>query len=114
MENYDWQKNYAIVQRMYYAENIFKFSLMGASMFTAVNLFYVKKNYFADVARSRIVPTWKYFAIFNLLTVPVLLRPLTRDEIVIQWHKRLTMGKYLYSVFHLDGPEGFVPTTPKE
>eukprot|EP00494_Astrolonche_serrata_P019171 UN19371 len=43
MENYDWQKNYAIVQRMYYSENIFKFSLMGASMFTAVNLFYIKK-----------------------------------------------------------------------
>ena len=113
MENYDWQKNYAIVQRMYYAENIFKFSTMGAMMFTTCNLFYIKKNYFAAAARSRLAPTLKYYALLNLIAIPMLLRPLTRDEIVIQWHKRMIMGKYLYSVFHLDGPEGFVPTDPK-
>jgi len=98
---------------MYYAENIFKFSTMGLMLFTTCNMFYIKKNYFVAHARAAIGPSLKYYALLNLITIPMLLRPLTRDEITIQWHKRMVMGKYLYTMFHLDGPEGFVPTDPK-
>ena len=83
MDNYEWQKNYAVVQRMYYSQQILCTTTFFALSFTAVNLFYVKKNYFAAAAKSRILPTWKLFAAINLVTIPLLLRPLTRDEMEI-------------------------------
>jgi len=105
MENYDWEKNRAVVLRMYYSERIFLTSTMFASAFTLVNMFYMQKNYFANVCRGRILPTWKYWALLNVLTIPVLLRPLTKDEMRIQWRKRLLMGKYLFTMYHMDDPD---------
>ena len=76
-----------------------------ATAFTLTNLFYIRKNYFAATARSRIMPTWKYWAMLNGLLIPLLLRPLTIPEMKQQWKKRVTMGKFLYTLYHLDEPE---------
>ena len=105
MENYAWQKNHAVVLRMYYCERIFLTSTAMATAFTMTNLFYIRKNYFAMTARSRIMPTWKYWALLNGIVIPILLRPLTIPEMKQQWVKRVKMGKYLYTMYHLDEPE---------
>ena len=107
MEEYDWQKNQAVVQRMYYSERTLQTTTGFALAFTATNMLYIKKNYFAELARSRIFPTWKYWAIFNSVVIGLLLRPLTVPEIKQQWRKRRVMGKYLYSLYHLDPIEEF-------
>jgi hypothetical protein len=102
MDNYDWVKNKAVVDRMYYSESVYKTTTFFASFFTGFNMLYIKKGYFADVMRARILPTWKYWALINAIVIPVLLRPLTKDELAIQWRKRLIMGKYLYTLYHMD------------
>merc|ERR1711934_1095149 len=94
MENYDWQKNKAIVDRMYYTERIFETTSFFAGLFTVTNLFYIRKNYFAAHARSWLLPTFVAWAALNGTVATVLLRPLTREEIRIQWRKRLIMGKF--------------------
>lgn len=48
MESYTWQKNKAIVDRLYYSERILGGSTIIASFATAVNLLFMKKGYFAD------------------------------------------------------------------
>ena len=90
---------------MYYVERVFTTSTIFASFFTAFNMLYIKKGYFADAARSRIAPTWKFWLITNLLVSTVLLRPLTKEEMAVQWRKRKIMGKYLYTLYHLDPVE---------
>ena len=41
---------------------------------------------------------------FNSVCLFVLLRPLQKEEISMQWKKRMNMGKWLYSLYHLDVP----------
>jgi len=48
---------------------------------------------------------WAYWAGFNAICAFVLLRPLTKEEIRVQWRKRKIMGKWLYSLYHLDPEE---------
>ena len=108
MESYDWQKNKAVVDRLYYSERIIEGSTLFALGFSAVNLLYIQKNYFANIMRARIPVVWKYWAIGNTVTLFLLLRPLTKEEISIQWRKRLVMGKWLYTLAHFDPVE----TTP--
>ena len=105
MENYTWTHNKAVVDRMYYTERVLLVTSLAAGFFTATNLFYIKKNYFAETARARLFPTFKYWAIINLVTAAVLLRPLTAVEMQVQWKRRVSMGKYLYTLQHLDYPE---------
>jgi hypothetical protein len=102
MDNYDWEKNKAIVDRMYYCERVLLATTLFAGFFTSFNMLYIKKGYFASIARSRIFPTFKYWALCNLIVTPVLLKPLTKDEMTIQWRKRLVMGKYLYTLQHFE------------
>ena len=52
--------------------------------------------------RARIPRVWTFWAISNVVALFILLRPLTRQEIEVQWRKRLLMGKWLYSLFHLE------------
>ena len=107
MDQYEWQKNKAVVDRMYYSERVFTTSTIAATGFTAANMIFIRNNYFADIARARLLPTWRNWALFNLITISILLRPLTKAEIKQQWKKRVTMGKYLYTLFHLDPIEEF-------
>ena len=105
MDNYDWQKNKAVVDRMYYSERVFTTTTLAATFFTAANMVFVRNNYFANVARARILPTWRNYLIFNTVVIALLLKPLTKEEIQIQWKKRLIMGKYLYTLQHFDPVE---------
>ena len=102
MDNYEWQKNKAVVDRMYYSERVLMGTTIFATFSTVANMVFIRNNYFADRARARIVPTWRNWAVFNAVVIAMLLRPLTMDEINQQWKKRLIMGKYLYTMFHLD------------
>ena len=43
-----------------------------------------------------------FWAGFNALCLFVLLKPLKKEEISLQWKKRRSMGKWLYSLYHLD------------
>ena len=109
MEEYAWMKNKAVVDRLYYSERVLEFTTFFGGLFTGFNLLFVKKGYFPNVMRNRILPTFKWWAIINLVTIPVLLRPLTKEEIAVQWRKRLIMGKWLYTLYHLDEPTEAAP-----
>lgn len=111
MDNYEWQKNKAVVDRMYYSERVLLGTSLAATFSTAANVVFMRNNYFADKARARILPTWRNWALFNVVVISMLLRPLTKEEIAQQWRKRLIMGKYLYTLYHLDPVED---ETPKE
>ena len=103
MDTYEWQKNKAIVDRLYYSETVLRTSLLVASAYTATNMLYIKKGYFANTMRQRIAPVWGATAAFNAVIFFIMLKPLTREEITDQWNKRLMLGKYLYSYpFHLE------------
>lgn len=105
MDRYEWQKNKAVVDRMYYSERVLLGTSLAATFSTVANLIFIRQNYFADKARARLIPTWRNWAIFNSVVIFMLLRPLTQEEIAQQWRKRKIMGKYLYSLYHLDEPE---------
>ena len=68
----------------------------------AINLLYIQKNYFASTMRARIPRVWTWWAVSNAVALFILLRPLTKNEIAVQWRKRQIMGKWLYSLFHLE------------
>ena len=102
MESYEWLKNKAVVDRLYYAERVLLGSTTACLGYTAINMLYIQKNYFASTMRARIPRTWTFWAVGNAVTLFVLLRPLTKEEIQVQWRKRLVMGKWLYSLFHLE------------
>ena len=72
MDNYAWEKNKAIVDRMYYSERVFTTSTLFAAAFTATNLLHIKKNYFADIARVRLFSTLKYYLLFNVVVIALL------------------------------------------
>ena len=52
--------------------------------------------------RAGLPKVWTYWAVGNALALFILLRPLTKEEIQVQWRKRQLMGKWLYSLFHLE------------
>lgn len=76
MDNYEWQKNKAVVDRMYYSERCLLGTTIAASFCTAANLVFIRNNYFAETARRRLWPTWRNWGITNLVVIGVLLQPL--------------------------------------
>ena len=105
MDAYDWQKNKAIVDRLYYTERTLQTTTFFAGAYTASNLLYVKQGYFANTMRARVLPIWGYVFAFNAAIAFIMLKPLRPEEIRSQWHKRQVMGKWLYSLFHLEEVE---------
>lgn len=81
MDTYEWQKNFAIVNRLYYTERLWETTLFLTAGYTATNLSYIKKGYFANVMRQRVVPIWGKVLAFNVAITFILLAPLTSDEI---------------------------------
>ena len=65
-------------------------------------MFFIKQNYFNGLMRQRLLPIWGYTAALNAVILFILLKPLRPEEIRSQWKKRVTMGKWLYSLYHLD------------
>ena len=102
MESYDWQKNRAIVDRLYYTERVLETTYFACAVYTATNMLYIKKGYFTPIMKKRLLPCWAYATAFNGVIGFMLLKPLTKDEIAVQMKKRIAMGKWLYSVYHLD------------
>ena len=81
MDNYDWQKNRAIVDRLYYTERVCQSTYFACAVFTATNMLYIKKGYFAPVMRQRLIPCWLYATGFNVVVGGLLIKPLHADEI---------------------------------
>ncbi len=54
MDQYEWQKNKAIVDRLYYSERCFQLTAGFATAGTVIDLMMIKSNYFADKAKRRI------------------------------------------------------------
>ena len=105
MDTYEWQKNFAVVNRIYYSENCLKGTTFAASAYTAANLVMIRNNYFKKAATAALLPIWKKWLIVNVVVIGTLLRPLTYFEIEQQWRKRCHMGRYLFSLYHLETAE---------
>ena len=48
METYEWQKNKAVVDRLYYSERIFEGTTTIAGGLTGLELFFISRGYFAS------------------------------------------------------------------
>ena len=109
MDTYRWQKNNAIVLRLYYTERVCLTTWGFASLYTATNMLFIKKGYFTGLMRTRIMPIWAYTTAFNAAVAFIMIKPLRSEEISCQIAKRIEMGKWLSSVYHLpwDANDGF-------
>jgi|Transcript_17528 hypothetical protein len=105
MDNYNWQLNKAVVDRLYYTERTCETTWGFCTLFTLTNLLYIKKGYFAPIMRQRLLMPWVYSTAFNATIAFILLKPLRPEEIQMQVRKRISMGKWLYSIYHLDPVE---------
>ena len=105
MDKYEWQVNRAIVDRLYYTERVWQTTYFACTAFTATNMLYIKKGYFSPLMKTRLVPCWVAATGFNCFITFMLLKPLRKEEIEVQVRKRMLMGKWLYSLFHLDPVE---------
>lgn len=95
-EEYEFAKNKAIVDRLYYTERVWETTTFFATLFTMANISYIRRGYFAGLARSRIAPTWIYTMGFNTAVTAIMVMPLSYEtEIKPQVAKRLAMGKWL-------------------
>merc|ERR1711981_1203761 len=105
MDTYEWQKNHAIVLRMYYTERILETTGFFGLAYSATNALYVKKGYMSQSMRGvmakRVLAPWPYIAGINAFFGFIMLRPLYMDEIKQQVGKRFRMGKWLHSTFDL-------------
>ena len=54
METYEWKKNKAIVDRLYYTEMIFRGTTFAAVFMTTMHYLFIKNNYFVALSRQRI------------------------------------------------------------
>ena len=70
--------------------------------YSVTNLHYIRKGYLRNVMRQKLLPVWMYWGGFNAFMSFVMLKPLRSEEISVQVSKRLVMGKWLYSTFHLN------------
>lgn len=87
---------------MYYTERTIEVTYGFCTFFTMTNALYVKKGYFAPMMRQRLLPCWMYATAINAAVAFMMLKPLRKEEMQVQMKKRLSMGKWLYSVYHLD------------
>ena len=55
------------------------------------------------------LPTLKWWALLTIPTCLILQWPLTKEERYLQLRKRWTIGKFLYSTFHLERDENTPP-----
>ena len=101
MDTYVWQLNKAVVDRLYYTERIILTTYGFAGLYTATNMLFIKKGYCAPLMRTRVMPIWLYATGFNAAMAFIMLKPLRPEEINAQVKKRISMGKWLTSVYHL-------------
>ena len=80
MDRYEWKKNAAIVDRMYYSERCLTSTTLAAAFWLTLNGSMIKSNYLANAARARIAPTLKWYLITNVAVISILQWPLTAEE----------------------------------
>ena len=51
MDTYEWQKNFAIVNRLYYTERLWETTIFATGLYTWTNLQFIRKNYFANTMK---------------------------------------------------------------
>ena len=101
METHEWRKNKAVTDRLYYTEQTLK-------TFWGFQFFYSWAN---AIVRAKGLPggsvlrPLKYVLAATVIVPAALLSPLTRFEIEQQWRKRVYMGKFLYTLHHLESAE---------
>jgi hypothetical protein len=61
MSNYDWDKNCAVVDRMFYWEYFLRGTTFTALLLSAKDLFFIKQNWYVDRARRRLPIVIIYF-----------------------------------------------------
>ena len=93
--------NKAVVDRLYYTERIVTTTYGFAAAYTAVNMLFIKKGYFAGTMQKRLFPIWLYATGFNAVCSFIMLKPLRPEEIKHQLRKRISMGRWLTSIYHL-------------
>ena len=102
MDTYEWQKNEAVTKRLYYTEK----TLIGTTMFSAFYFFssmVVRKHNLGPGGKTW--PVLKWYGIINASVAYLLLAPLTSFEIEQAWRKRVLLGKYIYTLYHIETPE---------
>jgi hypothetical protein len=102
MDTYEWQKNFAIVNRLYYTERLWETTLFATGLYTWANIMFIRKGYFVNTMKQRVAPIWLKMLGMNTVVTFILIKPLQKEEIDIQIKKRFIMGKWLYSTFHLE------------
>ena len=105
MDEYAWQKNFAVVNRVYYAEKCITGTTIAACLYTYANAILIRSNFFKKAATASLMPVWRKWLFTNVIVMGVLLRPLTYFEIEQQVRKRMIMHKYLYTLYHLETQE---------
>ena len=80
MDNYDWQINRAVVDRMYYTERTIQSTYFACAVYTATNMLYIKRGYFAPIMRKRLLPCWLYATGLNGAVAFMMLKPLRKEE----------------------------------
>ena len=90
------------MDRVYYTERIVQITFGTAILGTALDLMFLNKGYFVERSRYRLPRYWIFATAISSFSAFVLLKPLTKDEIWNQWQKRVNMGKYLSSLYHLE------------
>ena len=95
MDTYEWQKNHAIVLRLYYTERILETTCFFGLAYSMTNALYVQKGYMSKsmrgVMQKRILAPWPYILGINGVLGFILLKPLHWDEIKPQLDKRKSL-----------------------
>ncbi len=100
--SYDWNKNAAIVDRCWYFQYTVWTTTSVLGALALKDLWYIKINFFADRARTRLP---KYAAVFltaNMISYWFNLWPLTKEEKRQQWVKFKYVGKLVYGLTFLE------------
>ncbi len=61
MSNYDWDKNCAVVDRMFYWEYFIRGTTFTALLLSAKDLWFIKQNWYVDRAKRRLPFVIQFF-----------------------------------------------------
>ena len=100
--SYDWNKNAAIVDRCWYFQYTIWTTTTVLGALALKDLVYIKNNFHADKARSRLPTYGMLFVGVNLFSYWFNLWPLTSEEKRQQWVKFKYVGKLVYGLSYLE------------
>ena len=80
MDTYEWQKNFAIVNRLYYTERLWETTLFATGLYTWANIMFIRKGYFVNTMKQRVAPIWLKMLGMNTVVTFILIKPLQKEE----------------------------------